>query len=431
MNHTDVIPFELSPAFAGEMDRQDPLSRFRKSFVFPQHQGRDVVYMTGNSLGLQPRDAGKYLNEALEAWARYGVEGHVTGNHPWLPYHEFFTESLARIVGAKPSEVVCMGSLTTNLHLLMVSFFRPNGRRKKILCEAKAFPSDRYALMSQLRFHGLNPETDLIEIAPRPDEHTIHPEDVFQIIREQGDQIAMLMMGGVNYYTGQVFPMQSITKAARDAGITVGWDLAHGAGNIPLELHDWDADFAAWCSYKYLNAGPGGVAGIFIHERHHGKKDLPRFEGWWGHQKDTRFAMPPDFNPIPNAEAWQLSNAPVFSMAPLRASLDVFDATNMQALRTKTLQLSGYLEFVLKTVSAEAHADFQIITPENWEARGCQISVLTGDHGKSLFNHLTDHGVIADWREPNVIRLAPAPLYCSFDDIYRFGIILKQALNHG
>jgi kynureninase len=431
MNQASVISYELSPAFAESMDRHDALATVRKSFIFPQHDARDVVYMTGNSLGLQPRSAAKYLEEALDGWAKFGVEGHVDGKRPWLPYHEFFTKSLSRIVGAKPEEVVCMGSLTNNLHLLMVSFFRPLGKRVKILCEAKAFPSDRYALQSQLRFHGLDPEACLLEIEPRPGSHTIDPNDVLAAISEHGDEIAMLMMGGVNYYTGQVFPMKEITAAARNAGIVVGWDLAHGAGNIPLALHDWDVDFAAWCSYKYLNAGPGGVAGIYVHERHHGNRNIPRFEGWWGHDKKTRFAMPPNFEPIPTAEAWQLSNAPVFSMAPLRASLDIFDKTNMEALREKTIKLSGYLEFVLRTVSSEAEADFQIITPENWSERGCQISVLTGDHGKGLFQYLTDRGVIADWREPNVIRLAPVPLYCSFEDVYRFGIILKSALNYG
>lgn len=430
MQQTATPPFSLSESFAAQMDQSDVLAHFRNAFLIPQHNGEPTVYLTGNSLGLQPKKAQHYIQEALEDWANLGVEGHVQGNRPWLPYHEFFTESLSKIVGAKPTEVVAMGGLTSNLHFLMVSFFRPTGKRKKILCEAKAFPSDRYALQSQLRFHGLDPNTDLIEIAPKPGHHTIDPQDVLDVITQHGDEIAMLMMGGVNYYTGQVFPMKKITAAAKKAGITVGWDLAHGAGNIPLALHDWDVDFAAWCSYKYLNSGPGGVAGIFVHEKHHTAK-LPRFEGWWGHNKSTRFKMPTDFEPISSAEAWQLSNAPVFAMAPLRASLDLYDATNMQALRNKAIQLSGYLEYVLETVSQEFDADFEIITPKDWDSRGCQISVLTGSRGKSLFDALTAQGVVADWREPNVIRMAPAPLYNSFTDIYRFGLKLKNALKNG
>ncbi len=430
MQQTTIPPYARTSEFAAQMDQQDALAHFRNAFLIPQHNNEDAVYLTGNSLGLQPKKAATYIQEALSDWAQLGVEGHVEGTRPWLPYHEFFTESLSKLVGAKPAEVVAMGGLTNNLHLLMVSFFRPTGERRKILCEAKAFPSDRYALQSQLRFHGLDPDADLIEIAPRLGHHTIHPEDIFTAIEQHGHEIALLLMGGVNYYTGQVFPMQKITAAAKKAGITVGWDLAHGIGNIPLELHHWGVDFAAWCSYKYLNSGPGGVAGIFVHENHH-IENLPRFEGWWGHNKATRFQMPPKFDPIASAEAWQLSNAPVFAMAPLRASLDLFDATSMAELRTKAQQLSGYLEYTLEAVSQEFDADFEIITPKDWDSRGCQISVLTGSRGKSLFDALTAQGVIADWREPNVIRMAPVPLYNSFTDIYRFGLKLKNALSNG
>jgi kynureninase len=420
--------FEYTHHFALQQDQADPLRSFRDRFYIPKINGEEAVYLTGNSLGLQPKAAETYISQELEDWKNLGVEGHFHAKRPWMPYHEFFSKSLAKLVGASPEEVVAMGSLTTNLHLLMVSFYRPQGKRTKILCEAKAFPSDQYALASQARFHGLNPKDVVVEIAPRTGEHTIRQEDVLAKIEELGDELAMLMMGGVNYYTGQVHDMKTITAAAKKVGAFVGWDLAHGIGNIELNLHDWDVDFAAWCSYKYLNSGPGGTAGIFVHERHHGKKDIPRFEGWWGHEKETRFKMPDTFVPMPTAEAWQLSNAPVFAMAPHRAALDIFDETSYAQRRMKTMKLSGYLEFVLDEIARKNNANFEIITPRDWAQRGSQLSVLLHGHGRPLFDKLMAAGVIADWREPNVIRMAPVPLYNSFEDIWRFGQKLEEAL---
>jgi kynureninase len=379
-------------------------------------------------LGLQPKNAETYINQELEDWKNLGVEGHFHAKRPWMPYHEFFSKSLGKLVGAKPEEVVAMGTLTNNLHLLMVSFYRPQGKRNKILCEAKAFPSDQYALASQARFHGFKPKDVIVELAPRQGEHTLRKADVLAKIEEVGDELAMLMIGGVNYYTGQVHDMKTITAAAKKVGAFVGWDLAHGIGNIELKLHEWGADFAAWCSYKYVNSGPGSTAGIFVHERHHGQADIPRFEGWWGHEKESRFKMPDKFVPMPTAEAWQLSNAPVFAMAPHRAALDIFDETTFEQRREKAVKLSGYLEFVLDEIAKKNNANFEIITPRKWDERGSQLSVFLHGQGRALFDKLMAAGVIADWREPNVIRMAPVPLYNSFEDIWRFGQKLEAAL---
>lgn len=422
MNHS------FTEDFARDQDRQDPLKSFRSQFIFPEVNGQEALYFTGNSLGLQPVKAREYINKELEDWAQLGVEGHTEARRPWLPYHEFFSASLSRLVGAKESEVVAMNGLTTNLHLMMVSFFRPSGQRKKILCEAKAFPSDRYALKSQLRFHGLDPDADMIEVRPDEGSEVINEEKIYQIIKEQGHEIALLMIGGVNYYTGQVFDMAGITAAAREAGITVGWDLAHGAGNIPLKLHDWGVDFAAWCGYKYLNSGPGGVSGVFVHERHHGNPDIPRFEGWWGHDKSTRFQMPETFVPLKTAEAWQLSNAPVFSMVPLLASLELFDQAGMEQLRVKSLKLSSYLMYVIDEVEKLSGRDINIFTPRDDAKRGSQVSMSIPGMGKQAFEDMSKKGVIADWREPDVIRLAPVPLYNSFMDVYNFGQVLLETL---
>ena len=412
----------LSPAYAAALDEADQLKSFRDQFHIPVINGKQTLYFTGNSLGLQPKNAKEYLEEELTDWKNWGVEGHFHARRPWMPYHEFFSESLSKIVGATPDEVVVMGSLTNNLHLLMVSFFRPQGTRTKILCEAKAFPSDQYALASQLRFHGLDPKEHLIEVSPRSGEHHIRKEDVQQAIDTHGDEIAMMMIGGVNYYTGQVMDMKELTAYAQQKGITVGWDLAHAAGNVELSLHDWGVDFAAWCHYKYLNAGPGATAGYFVHERHHNQSDIPRFEGWWGHDKETRFQMPETFKPIPTAEAWQLSNAPVFAMAPVRAALDMVDQAGFTNLVAKSKKLTAYFQEVLDYVAKESNSHFEIITPA--EDRGAQISLLVHGYGKPLFDHLMDQGVIADWREPNVIRMAPVPLYNSFEDVRAFGEIL-------
>jgi kynureninase len=423
------MDYQLSLEFAREQDRLDPLGHFRQEFYFPQHQGQDVVYLTGNSLGLQPKKAKEYIQQELDDWATYGVEGHFQAKRPWMPYHEFFIESLARLMGAKPSEVVPMNGLTTNLHLLMVSFYRPEGPRTKILTEAKAFPSDQYAVESQLKFHGLNPEEHLIEVGPREGEHLIREEDLLQAIEENGNELALLFIGGVNYYSGQLFDMEKITRAAHDVGARVGWDLAHAAGNVDLKLNEWGPDFAAWCSYKYLNSGPGSVSGIFVHERHHADKALHRFAGWWGHNKERRFLMEPGFEPIESAEAWQLSNAPVFAMAPHLASLHQFDQMDLALRADKRRDLTGYLEYVIDTVAANHQASFEIITPRDATQRGSQLSVLMHGQGKALFDKLTEKGVIADWREPNVIRMAPVPMYNSYEDMYRFGQYLEEALN--
>ena len=415
---------EFTRQYALAADATDHLQQYRQHFLFPRKAGREALYFTGNSLGLQPVKARRIIEEELDDWAEYGVDGHTESRRPWLHYHEFFAEGLAHIVGAHPTEVVAMNGLTTNLHLLLVSFYQPKGKRTKILCESKAFPSDQYALKSQLRFHGLD-ESHLIELPINPKTQLIDEEEIKRILNEHGDEIAVMMIGGVNYYTGQFFDMEKITRQARAKGITVGWDLAHAAGNVPLQLHDWDVDFAAWCSYKYLNSGPGAVSGIFIHERHHGSKDIPRFEGWWGHDKASRFAMPEQFVPIPTAEAWQLSNAPVFSMAPLLASLELFQKAGIEELHQKSLRLTAYLEFVIDEVARRHEVPLEIFTPREPARRGCQISLNAGKKGRELFNYLSEQGVVADWREPDVIRLAPVPLYNSFTDVYELG----EALN--
>ena len=399
---------------------------FRSRFHIPNSaDGTPAVYLTGNSLGLQPKTTRKYIEEELEDWARLGVEGHLHARHPWLPYHEFVTEPMARIVGAKPTETVVMNSLTVNLHLMMVSFYRPTGKRTKIVIEKGAFPSDQYAVASQLKFHGLDPQVALIELAPREGESTLRTEDIVDTIERNGDKIALIMMGGVNYYTGQAFDMRAITEAGHRAGAIVGFDLAHAAGNLALELHDWDVDFAVWCSYKYLNAGPGGIAGAFVHERHAESLDLPRFAGWWGHNKATRFLMGPDFDPLPGAEGWQLSNPPIFQLAALRASLEIFDEAGMPALRAASVKLTVHLETLLREINDER---ISLITPSDPEQRGCQLSIRVRDANKNLFDAITDRGVVADWREPDVIRVAPVPLYNTFEDVQRFADILNECL---
>ncbi len=416
--------FSLDKTYAQKLDQEDPLASYREHFHMPKIRRKAAIYLVGNSLGLQPKAVKAYVNEELKDWAKLGVEGHFHGQSPWMSYHEFLTEPMANIVGGLPSEVVVMNSLTVNLHLLMASFFRPQGRRRKILIEADAFPSDLYAVKSQLRWHGLNPEEDLLLLRPRKGEHTLRTGDILNMIETWGADIATTLLGGVNYYTGQWFDMEKITAAAREKGIKVGWDLAHAAGNVPLKLHDWGVDFAAWCNYKYLNGGPGGVSGCFVHERHHKDASLQRLAGWWGHKKETRFDMEPVFDPIPSAEGWQLSNAPVLSMAAFRASLDIFAEVGINALREKSLRLSGYLRQLLK--NRDDLPEFTIITPAEAAASGCQLSLLTSDNGKALFDWLTDNRVICDWREPNVIRVAPVPLYNTCADVWAFTQILAD-----
>ncbi len=421
---------ENTLSYAQQQDANDSLRAYRDRFFLPTFHENQVRYFTGNSLGLQPKTAGSYIQQELDDWAKWGVEGHFHGKRPWFSYHENLTDKIAKVVGALPGEVVVTHSLTTNLHLLMVSFFAPRGKRKKIICEAKAFPSDQYALESQIKFHGLDLATDLIEIAPREGEHLINEVDILAKIAEVGDELALVMIGGVNYYSGQLFDMQKITEAAHAVGAIAGFDLAHAAGNIHLKLHDWGVDFAAWCSYKYLNSSPGGVSGMYVHERHANRPELPRFAGWWGHDKSVRFLMEPGFQPMPGAEGWQLSNAPVLGMAAHLASLDIFDEVGMEKLCGKRDQLTAYLEFIIDDISS-THKELctlEIITPRNKTQRGAQLSMLVHGKGKAIFDKLSEAGVVADWREPNVIRLAPVPLYNSFEDVYYFGKHLADAI---
>jgi len=408
--------------FATQLDKEDQLSSYRNEFHIPRDkEGNELIYLCGNSLGLQPKRTKAYLDQELRDWAQWGVEGHFHAKNPWMPYHEFLSEGYSKIIGAKKSEVVAMNSLTVNLHLMMVSFYRPNAQRHKIIIEADAFPSDIYAVNSQIIHHGYDPENSLIKLKARAGETTVRAEDIAQIISEKGDEIALIMLGGVNYYTGQVFDFETITKLARQKGILVGFDLAHAAGNIKLELHKWDVDFAVWCSYKYLNSGPGSVAGAFVHEKHH-KSNLPRFAGWWGHNKENRFKMPDDFEPIASAEGWQLSNPAILSLAAIRASLSIFDEVGMDRLVEKSKRLSNYLIFLLHNIETDK---INIITPEE---KGCQISIQVKNGNKKLFKSITEKGVIADWREPDVIRIAPVPLYNSFTDVYKFYKILETVL---
>jgi kynureninase len=410
-----------------ELDLADPLRSFRERFYFPkQKDGEDVVYFTGNSLGLQPKRAKEYVDQELEDWATLAVEGHLHARHPWLPYHEFLTEQMARVIGAKPIETVVMNSLTVNLHLMMVSFFKPTDGRTKVVVEKGAFPSDRYAIESQIRCHGRDPGSELLEFTPRDGETTLRTEDIVETIERNGDSIAMVLLGGVNYYTGQAFDMKTICEAGHRVGAKVGFDLAHAAGNLELKLHDWDVDFAVWCSYKYLNAGPGAVGGAFVHERHAKAFDLCRLAGWWGHDKESRFKMGPDFVPIPGAEGWQISNPPILQMAALRASLEIFDEAGMPALRKKSEKLTGYLEYLLDQIEDDR---ISVITPSDPAQRGCQLSIRVKDSDRSLFESLVAKGVAADWREPDVIRVAPVPLYNSFSDVHTFVQLLKACLN--
>lgn len=421
--HQNAFSSDLS--FARELDEQDPLKDFRSRFFIPQHNGKDTIYFTGNSLGLQPKSTAAYIQQELHDWARWGVEGHFRAKNPWVAYHEPFSPLIAKIIGAKESEVVVMNQLTVNLHLLLTTFYRPTKSRYKIICEAKAFPSDQYALQSQIELHGLKVEDALIEVSPREGEHSIRQEDIEHTIQQHGESVAVVLFGGVNYYSGQVFDMQAITRAAHAVGAYAGFDLAHAAGNIALELHNWNVDFACWCSYKYLNSGPGGVSGIYIHEHHAGNTKLPRMAGWWGTNKEKRFLMEPQFEPIPTAEGWQLSNAPVLSMAAHKASLDIFEEAGMEGLVQKSKRLTGYLLFLLHEINRN-HNAMHIITPSH--AHGCQLSLLMKERGKEVFEALTQQGVIADWREPNVIRVAPVPLYNTFEDVWQFANIIQSIL---
>ncbi len=417
---------EASESSARKTDEQDSLKHFREKFYIPkQSNGEDVLYFTGNSLGLQPKQTRDYIEQELKDWETLGVEGHFAAKNPWMLYHENLTENMAKIVGAKPIETVVMNALTVNLHLLMVSFYRPTSERYKIVIEAGAFPSDQYAVKSHLKLHDFDVEKSLVELKPRKGETTLRTEDILETIEKNADSIALILLGGVNYYTGQKFDFEKITEAGHKIGAVVGFDLAHAAGNVELKLHDWNADFAAWCTYKYLNSGPGGIGGFFVHERHSEKFDLPRLAGWWGHDKETRFLMDDEFVPIKGAEGWQLSNQPILLLASLRASLDIFEEAGMKNLTEKSRKLTGYLEFLLNEIHDER---ISVITPTDENQRGCQLSIRVKDADRNLFKAISEGGVIADWREPDVIRVAPVPLYNSFSDVWKFVEILKNCL---
>jgi kynureninase len=408
---------------ARQWDAQDPLSRFRDQFHRPEGLGQGVIYLCGNSLGLQPRKTQEVVEAELEHWRRFAVEGHFRGDHPWFGYHEPLAGPMARVVGAQPEEVVVMNALTVNLHLMMVSFYRPQGARRKILIEASAFPSDRYAVDSQARLHGLDPEEVVVELHPRQGEATLRTEDIEGYLAQHGHEVALVMMGGVNYYTGQAFELERITAAAHAAGALAGFDLAHAAGNLALRLHDWGVDFAVWCTYKYLNSGPGGVAGCFVHQRHRLRPELVRLAGWWGNDPQTRFTMPERFSPQPGAAGWQLSNAPVLPMAALRASLSLFEEAGMAALRQRSERMSALLYTLLEGLPQDR---LQIITPVDPGQRGCQISLRAPHNGRELFEALGQAGVVCDFREPDVIRAAPVPLYNTFEEVWRFATVIHQ-----
>jgi len=411
---------------AKHLDREDALSEYRECFERPtDDQGQPLIYLCGNSLGLQPKQTKKYLELELEHWAKWGVDGHTEGKNAWLPYHELLTHQMAEVVGGKPQEVVVMNTLTVNLHLMMVSFYRPTKERFKVIIEADAFPSDRYAVESQIKFHGFDPKEALILWQPNPEDGLCHFSDFEQLMQEHGQSTALVMLGNSNYYSGQVYPIRAITDISHHYGATVGFNLAHGAGNILCDLHENQVDFAVWCTYKYLNSGPGSLGGVFVHQRHAHAHELPRFTGWWGHNKETRFKMRDEFDPIPGAEGWQLSNPPILSMAAIRASLDLFDRAGMKSLREKSIKLTGFLADSLNALS---HDKIRILTPIDPAHRGAQLSLQIKNSDKTLHQKLTDLGVVSDWREPDVIRVAPAPLYNSFQDVHEFVQRLSQCL---
>jgi kynureninase len=412
------VKFETGRDFAQAMTAADPLAPFRNRFHIPKTpDGSDCVYLCGHSLGLQPKSARAYIEQELQDWERLGVEGHFHAQNPWMPYHEILAAPTARLVGAFPNEVVVMNSLTANLHLMMVSFYRPTATRHQVVIESSAFPSDQYAVQSQIAFHGYDPSEALLEMAPRSGETTIRTEDIEKWLAEKGEQIALILLGGVNYYSGQAFDCARITQAAHAQGCIAGFDMAHAAGNLPLHLHDWNADFAVWCSYKYLNGGPGCIAGCFVHERHARNQQLPRFAGWWGHDKSSRFQMPSQFQPIPGAEGWQLSNPSILSMAALRASMEIFDQATIVRLREKSVTLTAYLEFLL---AQQANEKFSILTPRDPAQRGAQLSLQVGKGSRAVCDRLARKGILCDWREPDILRVAPVPLYNSFVDVHAF-----------
>ncbi len=424
------MEYQNTLEFATQLDELDPLKDFRSQFLIPQHNGKDAIYLCGNSLGLQPIKAKEYIDQQFTTWRELAIEGFFQGSEPWLGFHKRLTHTLSSLLGAKNEEVTVMNSLTVNLHLLMVSFYKPTNKRYKILMEGGAFPSDQYAIASQARFHGHDPKEAVIELFPREGEFTLRTEDILQSIEENADELALVLFGGINYYTGQFFDMRAITEAGHKAGAVVGFDLAHAAGNMIMQLHDWDIDFATWCSYKYMNSGPGGISGIFVHEKHFGDTSLNRFEGWWGFREDKRFMMPPVFEGDRGAAAWQISTSPAMLLAMHKAGLEVFEqAGGLEPLRKKSVMLTGYLEFLINEINAKNGEElFNIITPKNPEERGCQLSIICKQNGKATFNLLMENGIIGDWREPNVIRLSPVPLYNSFKQVLEAGRILGASV---
>jgi kynureninase len=419
------MQFENTLNFAQQLDSQDSLAHFKNQFHLLKNNGEHVVYLCGNSLGLQPISVKEAIEQELTDWAKFGVEGHFHAKNPWFGYHHLLTENAAKLVGAKNEEVVMMNNLTVNLHLMMVSFYKPTPKRYKIIMEAAAFPSDLYAMETQVKHHHFDPNEAIIELKPREGEHTLRTEDILETIKLHANSLSLVMLGGVNYYTGQVFNMEKISKAAHEVGAYAGFDLAHAAGNIPLQLHQWGVDFAVWCTYKYLNSGPGGTSGVFVHQKH-ANSDLNRFAGWWGHEESERFQMKKGFKPIPGAQGWQLSNAQIFPMAIHKASLQIFAEAGMENLRAKSRLLTGYLAYILGEFSSQ----LTIITPNNPEERGCQLSIIVKENGKQLFDFLEKENIMPDWREPDVIRMSPVPLYNTFEDIYRVGEALKKYFNH-
>lgn len=423
------MSFENTLAFARKMDDEDVLKDFRSKFYIPIINGKECIYFVGNSLGLQPKTTQDYIYKELENWANYAVEAHFHANNPWINYHDQFPPLLSKIVGCLPEEIAVMNHLTVNLHLLLTTFYRPTKQRYKIICETKAFPSDQYAMETQVKLHGLHPDNSIIEVSPRNNESNIRTEDILAAINDHKNELALVLFGGINYYTGKVFDIKTITEAAHHAGAFCGFDLAHAAGNIGLQLHNWNVDFACWCSYKYLNSGPGGVAGVFIHQRHATNTSLARLGGWWGNDRNTRFKMEKGFVPLPTAEGWVLSNSSIIEMAAHKASLDIFEEAGMENLIKKSKYLTGYLFFILHEINKDKKI-FEIITPNNEEERGCQLSVLFLQKGKQIFDALKKHGVLADWREPDVIRFSPVPLYNTFEDVYQFGEIIKHLIKN-
>ncbi len=415
--------FEAVQSFAKKMDSLDRLSSFKQEFYFPQHNGSNAIYFCGNSLGLQPKNTEAAFKTELDTWHNIAIEGYFAGTNPWLYYHEYVAPSLARLVGGSKDEITVMNALTVNLHLMMLSFYKPDAMRYKVMMEAGAFPSDQYAIETQVKHYGFDADDAIIEIAPREGEKTIREEDILAAIEENRECLALVLFGGINYYTGQLLDIKSITQAAHSAGAVAGWDLAHVTGNIPLQLHNWDVDFAVWCSYKYLNAGPGAAGGVFVHEKHAVENRTERMAGWWGNDEKTRFKMEKGFVAKPNASGWNVSTTQVFNMVGLKASLELFDRAGIDDMREKSIKLTGYLEFLLKQLT---NVDFEIITPSAPQERGAQLCLYFKDKGKEIHQKMLDNGIIVDYREPGVVRVAPAPLYCSFEDVYRFYEILKD-----